>query len=553
MKMPNDQLIKVLSQFNPWWRGEVIPDLATWQRAAFRELYTWVYNPPAPRAVLLSGARQVGKTTLLLQLVDKLLKNGTPPANILYATFDHPIIKLAGIDDTLKAWREREPKAPGQEYLLLDEAQSIRDLGTWIKHKVDFDKNRRIIFTGSAMPLIHSEQESGVGRWHTIRLTTLSFYEYLQLKLHMPHEKSIYLKTFFDQIKNLNLPESLNFDLSKYEDAFTNKKIHLPLYPLNFSENKNLLNSEILNFYISKYSSPLPKLPALKSLRELFDWPQQEFSRVAELATLYVGHFHEYLVRGGFPQTAQVESITQAQRLLREDIIDKVLKRDMTALFGVRRVLDLEQTFLYLCMHDGGLLDIPELCENLEVKRPTAQHFIELLEASHLIYRLQPFGYGKDILRGKYKIYLADAAISPAVLLKGKSILDNTAALGVATETAVFKHLFARYYPQDVRFSYWRGEKNREVDLVAEIGDRVIPFEVKYRAQHTGARELKGLLELCQKKSVAHAYVITKSLDDFGLLDNTNLPCTKIMRIPAPLLCYWMGESELSQINSFDG
>jgi hypothetical protein len=29
-----------------------------------------------------------------------------------------------------------------------------------------------------------------------------------------------------------------------------------------------------------------------------------------------------------------------SQRLLREDIIDKVLKRDMTALFEVRRVLD---------------------------------------------------------------------------------------------------------------------------------------------------------------------------------------------------------------------
>jgi hypothetical protein len=38
-----------------------------------------------------------------------------------------------------------------------------------------------------------------------------------------------------------------------------------------------------------------------------------------------------------------------------------VLKRDMTALFGVRRVLELEHTFLYLCMHDGGLLDMPDL------------------------------------------------------------------------------------------------------------------------------------------------------------------------------------------------
>jgi hypothetical protein len=35
--------------------------------------------------------------------------------------------------------------------------------------------------------------------------------------------------------------------------------------------------------------------------------------------------------------------VTQAPRLLREDIIDKVLERDMSALFGVRRALDLQQ------------------------------------------------------------------------------------------------------------------------------------------------------------------------------------------------------------------
>ncbi len=473
MRVSKTELVTVLSQFNPWWRKEAIADLPTWQRAAFRDLHGWMTNPPAPRAVLLSGARQIGKTTLMLQVIDALLRDGVPPANILYATFDHPILKLAGIDAVLEAWREREPKADGLEYLFLDEAQFIRDWGTWVKHQVDFSKQRRIAFTGSAMPLVETGQESGVGRWHTIRLTTLSFYEYLQIK-----------------------------QLS------------------------------------------LPALPRLKSLRDLFDWPQPELYRVTETAAPYVGHFHEYLVRGGFPQTAQVESITQAQRLLREDIIDKVLKRDMTALFGVRRVLDLEHTFLYLCMHDGGLLDMTDLCANLEVKRPTAQNFIELLEATHLIYRLPPFGYGKDILRARFKIYLADAAIAPAVMLKGKTILEDSAALGIATETAVFKHLFARYYAQNVRFTYWRGKKDREVDLVAEVGGNIIPFEVKYRAQHTGLRDLKGLLELCQQKNIDRAYVVTKSLDDLGPIPNPP-GNTRIMRIPAPLLCYWMGESEI--------
>lgn len=475
MKIAKEELVSVLTQFNPWWIGERIADLPPWRRAAFGELDQWVRTPPTSRAILLSGARQVGKTTLLMQQIQALLDAGVPAANIVYATFDHPLLKLAGIDAVLSAWREHEPVTEGPEYLFLDEAQFIRDWGTWIKHQVDFRKHRRIVFTGSAMPLGRADQESGVGRWHTIRLTTLSFYEYLQLT-------------------ERNLPE----------------------------------------------------LPGLNSLRELFGWTARDFRVQRERAAHYPGHFHEYLLRGGFPQTALVNSITQAQRLLREDIIDKVLKRDMTALFGVRRVLDLEHTFLYLCMHDGGLLNMADLCRNLEVKRPTAQNFIELLESTHLIYRLPPFGYGKDVLRARFKIYMADAAIAPAVMLRDRSMIQDAAALGVATETAVFKHLYARYYPQQVRFSYWHGKQDREVDLVGQVGDQLIPFEVKYRSRHPGPAALRGLTELCRKQPVERAYVVTKSLEDFGPLEGMPDDICPIMAVPAPLLCYWMGQHELA-------
>lgn len=327
------------------------------------------------------------------------------------------------------------------------------------------------------MPILQADQESGVGRWHTIRLTTLSFYEYLQLK---------------------------------------------------------------------KVS--LPALPRLRSLRELSVWQPDERRMISELAQPYIGHFHSYLTHGGFPQTALVDSVTQAQKLLREDIIDKAIKRDMTAMFGVRRILDLEQTFLYLCRHDGGMLDMSALSSNLQVTRPTAQHFIDLLEATHLIYRLAPYGYGKEVLRGRYKIYLADAAIAPAVMLKGRSVIDDPEALGVAAESSVLKHLFARYYQQNVRFSYWRqGNKNLEVDLVAEIAGQTIPFEVKYRSSPAQPRELKGLLTFCAEKNTDRGYVVTKSLDDFGLFSSADRHTPPIVRVPATLLCYWMGEMELHQ------
>ena len=182
MNISKEEIIGILSQFNPWWRGEGIPDLPSWRRAVFHELQGWIEAPPVHRAVLLSGARQVGKTTLFLQAVRELLKKGVPASNILYVTFDHPLLKLTGIEGIIDAWKEREPPKNGLEYLFLDEAQFIRNWGTWIKHQVDFSKQRRIVFTGSAMPLVEAEQESGVGRWHTIKLTTLSFYEYLNLK-----------------------------------------------------------------------------------------------------------------------------------------------------------------------------------------------------------------------------------------------------------------------------------------------------------------------------------------------------------------------------------
>ncbi|PIQ43756.1 MAG: ATPase [Gammaproteobacteria bacterium CG11_big_fil_rev_8_21_14_0_20_46_22] len=529
MEIPRSELNSVLAQFNPWWRGEKTPDLPGWRRAVFQELLTWVAEPPAPRAVLLSGVRQVGKTTLLLQVIQSLLEDGVSASNIIYVTFDHPLIKLAGIEAVLEAWREKEVVSAGAEYLFLDEAQFMPNWGTWIKHQVDFGK-RRMTFTGSALPLIDAEIESNVGRTHAIRIATLSFYEYLQLK-EVERPKSI----------NFNLLGK-NFEHPVISDISDKIKKEISM------EGKDKVLSNVFKLLTESAPKELPKLPDINSLEQMFDWTSSQFSKISALAIPYTAHFNEYLARGGFPQTAKVSSITRAQSLLREDIVDKVLKRDMTALFGVRRIQELEQTFLYLCMHDGGQLNMETLTGNLGVKKPTAKKFIELLEATHLIYRLSRFGYGKEVLRGKEKVYLADAAIAPAVFLKGKSFLEDSKEYGLAIETTAFKHLYA-HYPNTARLTYWLGKKKHEVDVIAEQGGKYIPFEIK-QEKKADIRDCRGLLEFCQEKNVELAYVVTKTMSDFGLLEQKIAPQTRVLRIPAPLFCYWLGASELEKKNS---
>lgn len=480
MKIAKEELISIIAQFNPWWRGENIPDLPKWNRGAFSELMQWIEKPPAHRAILLSGARQVGKTTLLLQAIQRLLDSGVPAGNILYATFDHPICKLAGLDAVLNAWRELEPKRAGHEYLFLDEAQFIKDIGIWIKHRVDFTKSQRIIFTGSATPLIQSDQESGVGRWHSIQISTLSFYEYLQIK-----------------------------------------KIELP------------------------------SIPEIESLASLLSISSSERLKSIQSCSHLIGHFHEYLFRGGFPQTALVESITQAQRLLREDIVDKVLKRDMTALFGVRRILELEQMFIFLCMHDGGMQDTQTISKELGIAKKTVQNFVDLFESTHLIYKLPPFGYGKEVLRGKNKVYLSDPAIAPAVLIKGKTILENPLALSQCVETAVIGHLWSHCRNNHARFSYWRSPKDKkEVDLLIELNGAIFPLEIKYQAQEVQERNVPGLIELIKKKkSITQGYIVTKSPSDLGRIDLDSQEEKVILKIPAYLLCFYLGQAEFHQRN----
>jgi predicted AAA+ superfamily ATPase len=363
--------------------------------------------------------------------------------------------------------------------LFLDEIQFVPDWQTWLKHQVDFQSDLRIAATGSASPL-RDAVESGVGRWETIPLPTLAFTEFLRLR-----------------------------------------KI------------------------------ALPEIPEVKSLRALFEWSSSDFARTAHVGRTLTPHFHDYLLRGGFPEPALTTELTRCQRLLREDIVDKVLKRDMTALYGVRRVLEVEKLFLYLCYHDGGILDLATLTRQLDgVGRQLATSFLDLFESTHLIYRLKPFGYGKEVLRGREKVYLADAALPGAVLLLGRKLLERPDRLGAAVETAFFKHVFTRFYSQTPRFSYWRDRRgdDYEVDIVAEIGDRLVPFEVKYQDAEVTPKRLKGLRQLIEEKDVEQAYVITQRWDDFGLLPVESLQAgkerellaTRVLKIPAPLACYWL-------------
>jgi predicted AAA+ superfamily ATPase len=122
------------------------------------------------RVQLLTGPRQVGKTTLLLELAESL----GPRA--LYAACDGPAAALPGFWERLWVEAGRTAEGGGRAVVLLDEVERIPDWASRLKAVWDDLKRRRakidIVATGSsALRLAGGSKESLAGRFERLTIS----------------------------------------------------------------------------------------------------------------------------------------------------------------------------------------------------------------------------------------------------------------------------------------------------------------------------------------------------------------------------------------------
>lgn len=92
--------------------------------------------------------------------------------------------------------------------------------------------------------------------------------------------------------------------------------------------------------------------------------------------------------------------------------------------------------------------------ENISVS--TIEDYLSFLEKSNLIYCSPPINVGsKGALKGKPKIYVADAAIRNAVLMMDDVIADEV-EMGIMVETAVYRHIVSFYQGSTAHIGYFR-------------------------------------------------------------------------------------------------
>jgi predicted AAA+ superfamily ATPase len=257
-------------------------------------------------------------------------------------------------------------------------------------------------------------------------------------------------------------------------------------------------------------------------------------------------HFHQYLLVGGFPEIALSKDVRYALKIIREDVVDKVIKRDMVSLFPIRNVAELEQIFLYLCMYSGNIVVQDTIAKEVGISRQTVANYMEFLNQANLIYISLPTELtGKKVLKAKPKVYLADAAIRNAVLMIGEEVLTDPTEMGLIIETAVYKHIHSFYYVNNAKVGYFRDPKtDKEIDIIVTYGAASkIVIEVKYR-ENTDLSEKEAIVEWANQTRTS-AIVVTKNSTDYGVMRHNTL--NPIIKIPAFAFLYLLGHVEYAR------
>lgn len=285
-----------------------------------------------------------------------------------------------------------------------------------------------------------------------------------------------------------------------------------------------------------------PQLPEDLKITPLLHKTQQERTAIMLQLSKVQNHFIRYLQVGGFPELALADNDIMAQQIMREDVVDKVLKRDLPSIYNIRNATELERIFIYLCNVSSEIVSIEAITKELSgVSRPTVENYIRYLESANLIYQSWPVDMSdKKVLKAKPKIYIADAAIRNAVLMDD-TVLTDPVEMGKIVETAVYKHVAAFYYQMATSVGYYRGgKKDKEIDIVVAChNNKKILIEVKYRNE-APIPESSAIYTMSEK--AAAAIVVTKNPDDFGIHNTKN--GKDLIRIPAYAFLYLLGHAE---------
>lgn len=257
--------------------------------------------------------------------------------------------------------------------------------------------------------------------------------------------------------------------------------------------------------------------------------------------------FVNYLNYGGFPEAVMNPAVrANPARFLRQDIVDKVLLKDLPSLYGIGDTQELNRFFNVLAFNTGNEVSLEELSKHAGITKARLADYLEYMEAAYLIRRVHRIDDNAlRLLRARsFKVYLTNPAMRAALF---GMVTASDEAMGRLAETAVWSQwLHSATMSSALHYARWReGRQDLEVDLVALDPSTQKPsfaVEVKWSDRPPQALgDLRGLHTLALKHPLTRTpLVTTRSYTGRAELDGLVIDF-----MPVALYCYTIARQVL--------
>ncbi len=166
--------------------------------------------------------------------------------------------------------------------------------------------------------------------------------------------------------------------------------------------------------------------------------------------------------------------------------IQTYIERDIRQIKNIENI-NRFQTFLKLCAgRVGQVINFSSLAQDCGISHTTARQWLSILEASYLIFFLQPFhqNFNKRLIKMP-KLYFYDTGLVCSLLsLENKDQVETHYLKGVLFENLVILEVLKMRLnlglPHNLYF--WRDRTGHEIDLLAEWGGKIHAIEIKANA-----------------------------------------------------------------------
>jgi len=220
---------------------------------------------------------------------------------------------------------------------------------------------------------------------------------------------------------------------------------------------------------------------------------------IAELSRIRPDVDIDALLYGGFYPRIYDQNIEPTQAL--GDYFETYVERDVRQIGEIRQLTQF-QRFVQLCAgRTGQLLNLQSLGSDAGVSHTTARRWISILEASYVLFCLQPFhaNINKRLIKAP-KLYFYDVGLAAYLIgIEEVSHLRRHPLRGHLFENLVvveaLKHRFNRGKRSNLLF--FRDSGGFEVDLLYTRGDRFTAIEIK--AAQTISRSFFSSLKKLRK------------------------------------------------------